>query len=91
VADMTVHVDPEDDLSDDESVGELPDRQTITSALADIDVNPTRLHIHYLTQRVSLELIYDSPPANLNELKTALEEWSKKQPWLANSTIVVVG
>lgn len=85
VTDITVHVDHEDDLEEEGVTAiPLPTRAEIEHQLAAKGVQPSQLQIHYVGQRIALELFFESKPDNVSEIQERLTGWSQATPWLAS-------
>ena len=83
VSDITVHVDYEEDFDDGITHQRLPDRQAIEAELQQLGIIPQRLQIHYLNQRVQLELFFQHYPEDWQQRQRALTDWQQQQPWLS--------
>lgn len=91
VRDVLVHIDPEDD-GDLQIVppGPLPERAEIVASMRDLlgpdAPAPKRVQIHYLGQRVEVELILPASPGQeaLETLRTKVRGWLESHPHYRN-------
>ena len=96
VRDVLVHIDPEDD-GELQVVppGPLPERSEILArmrALLGPDfAEPRRVQIHYLGQRVEVEIILPSAPAAeaLEALRSRRKDWLAEHPHYRNIRVFV--
>ncbi|MDO9599471.1 MAG: cation diffusion facilitator family transporter [Azoarcus sp.] len=87
VRDVLVHIDAEDDDTMQEvPVGELPDRAAIALALQSLlgpsATVPRRIQVHYLGQRLEVEVFFDpdSRPADPDALQRRTAAWIASHP-----------
>jgi divalent metal cation (Fe/Co/Zn/Cd) transporter len=87
VQDVLVHIDPEDD-GELQIVppGPLPERAEIVASMRELlgadAPAPSRVQIHYLGQRIEIDLVLPSPPAALalDALQQKVAHWLKTHP-----------
>ena len=83
VSDITVHVDCEKDLGELQNlIEELPNRQQIIQQLRDKGIFPARLQIHYLSQKIKLELFFEETPEDVQQIRLTLKQWLVDKLWL---------
>lgn len=86
VQDVLVHIDAEDDGVDQSvPVGPLPERERVTAdikALIGTEPVPRRIQLHYLGQRVEVEVYFapDQTPADPDALKRRTATWTSQHP-----------
>ena len=96
VRDVLVHIDPEDD-GELQVVppGPLPERGEILARVRELlgpgSVEPRRVQIHYLGQRVEVEIILPSAPAAeaLEALRSRRKDWLAEHPHYRNIRVFV--
>jgi cation diffusion facilitator family transporter len=96
VRDVLVHIDPEDD-GDLQAVppGPLPERSEIVARMRELlgpcIAEPKRVQLHYLGQRVEVEIILPLAPAaaELDAVRARRLAWLARQPHYRNIRIFV--
>lgn len=94
--DITVHVDHEDDLHQEEASAQqetalkhLPERKLIEQELKSHHIEPSQLQLHYIGNQVYIDLIYKQEPKELTEIKRVLDDWVENKAWLSNYAFYV--
>lgn len=82
VHDITVHVDYEDDLNEPSKTIELPNREAIVQSLRNMAINTEKIQIHYLSNKVVLELFFRRLPSDLRTITKNMDNWRDREPWL---------
>ncbi len=95
VSDIIVHVDHEDDFDEltKENVANnadaMPERKFIELQLAEKNIIPARLQLHYSNETVGIELFFKQEPEDLPVIKSTLDAWVNERVWLSYYTIYI--
>lgn len=96
VRDVLVHIDAEDDrILQNANAGELPAREDVAEAVAQLletpDLHP-QMYLHYLGGRVEVEVLLTQAEASnvdLRALKSSIEAWLEQHPEYRSLTFYV--
>jgi cation diffusion facilitator family transporter len=100
VSDITVHVDHEEDFHEEPEQQKnharkkiapqhLPERRVIEKKLIDYKIEPCHLQLHYIGNKINIDLIYKKEPQELAEIKSVLDDLIEQNEWLGNYTFYV--
>lgn len=81
VSDITVHVDYEEDQHESVETVTLPCRAQFEQVLKQRGIEPDKLQIHYLSNKLQCELFFWQTPERIPSIRQKLDEWLAEEEW----------